>query len=48
MPVASTADSRARTTVVPTAITWPPAARVALTAAAVAGGTAKRSAYGSS
>ena len=47
-PVGSTADSSARTTVVPTATTRPPPARTALTWRAVDSGTSKRSAYGGS
>ena len=41
-PSAFAADSRARVTVVPTAITRPPAARVRFTIRAVAGGTSKQ------
>lgn len=41
-------DSSARTAVVPTAMTFPPPARAALTSQAVARGTAKRSGYGGS
>ena len=46
--VRSAADSSARTTVVPTAITRPPRPRAALTRAAVEAGTRKRSGYGAS
>ena len=41
-------DSSARVTVVPTAITRPPASRVALTSRAVASGTRNRSGCGGS
>ncbi len=47
-PPASATVSRARTTVVPTAITRPPLARVALTRAAVVAGTRNGSGVGSS
>ena len=47
-PRPSTADSRARVTVVPTATTRPPRALVAFTASAVTAGTRKRSACGAS
>jgi hypothetical protein len=48
MPSASAADSSARTTVVPMAMTRPPAARVWFTRSAVVRGTFTRSGYGSS
>ena len=47
-PSGPAADSRARVTVVPTAITRPPASRVALTSRAVAAGTSNRSGCGGS
>src|SRR5581483_3957539 len=47
-PSAPTADSRARTTVVPTATTRPPQPRTALMTPAVVSGTSNRSAYGGS
>jgi hypothetical protein len=47
-PASSAALSRARTTVVPMAMTRPPAARVAFTRPAVTGGTFTCSGYGSS
>ncbi len=48
LPSGEAAVSSARTTVVPTAITRPPAARVMFTSAAVAAGTSYRSGNGGS
>ena len=47
-PSGPAADSSARVTVVPTAITRPPLSRVSLTSRAVAAGTSNRSACGGS